>query len=645
MREAPGVFPVHPAAGATSPVPADHVRITGGFWRTRQELNTTRLLDHCDRWIDEMGWYDAFRAAAGEEPEKPLLGKLFTDADVYKLLEAFAWEVALRPDPARERRLAELSHLVAAAQEDDGYLNTFVGPVGERYADLAHGHELYCAGHLFQAAVARLRAGVEDDLTRAAVRLADRVCADFGPDGIDGSDGHPEVEVGLMELSRATGDPRYREQAVRFIEGRGRRSFEHHAIGHEYYLDDVPVREATVLRGHVVRAMYLTAGAVDAAVDTGDDELLDAVVTQWDTTWARRTYVTGGMGARHLGESFGRDFELPPDRAYNETCGAVGAVMVAWRLLLATGEAAYADAVERLLYNMVATAPNAEGDRFFYVNPLLAREPGIEVPEGEAPFRKDTLRASWFWVACCPTNLVRLLSSLSGYVATVDDDALTVQQYVTGEIATTLGDGRAVRVDVETAYPVEGTVTVRVRRSPGRWRLRLRVPGWADGATVECAGETRTAGRGYVDLDRTWADGDVVVLRLPMVPTLLRPDERVDALRGTAAVQRGPLVYCAESVPGTAGEVDLDTFRLDPAAPLEEVPAQGPSDVAVTVVARGRTSPAEADRPWPYLPLTTGATVTAGADVTVQLVPYYAWSNRGPSTMRVWIPVLPGAGA
>ncbi|WP_029663386.1 glycoside hydrolase family 127 protein [Cellulomonas sp. KRMCY2] len=650
---APGVSPVIPSVGAVAPVAASAVRLTAGFWRTRQDLNTTALLDHCDTWIDRMGWYDTFKTAAGIGPDKPLQGKLFTDADVYKLLEAFAWEVAQRPDSVREARIAEIAGLIAAAQEDDGYLNTFFGPRGReaRYTDLAHGHELYCAGHLFQAAVARLRGGTEDDLTRAAIRLADRICEDFGEGGLTGSDGHPEVEVGLMELYRATGQTRYLDQARRFVDQRGHQTFEHHAIGHEYYLDDVPVREATVLRGHVVRAMYLTAGAVDLAVESGDAELLAALVTQWENTWARRTYITGGMGSRHLGESFGRDFELPPDRAYTETCGAVAAIQVAWRLLLATGQSHYADAIERLLYNMIATSPNAEGDRFFYVNPLLAREPGIEVAEGEAPFRKDTLRANWFWVSCCPTNVVRLLSSLTGYFATVDDAALTVQQYFTGEVRTRLADGREVGIDVTTDYPWDGQVAVRVAGSPGTWTLRLRIPAWAAGATVEVDGQTTQAEPGYVSLTRAWADGDVVLLNLPVVARLQRPDSRIDALRGTAAVQRGPLVYCAESVVADTGAVDLDTFRLDTTAPLVEAAAQGPSDAAEVVRVRGVLADPEPTRAWPYAEPGTGAVPVPGAGVgagaagaagaaaEIELVPYYAWSNRGPSTMRVWIPV------
>lgn len=644
----PALNPVDPSSGAERPVPADAVRLDGGYWGARQDLNTHRLLDHADRWIDEMGWYDTFRVAAGREPERPLRGKLFTDADVYKLLEAFAWEVAQRPDPVREARLKELSALVAAAQESDGYLNTFFGPQGteHRYTDLAHGHELYCAGHLFQAAVARLRAGVEDELTGAAIRLADRICDDFGPDGRPGSDGHPEVEVGLLELARATGNDRYRDQVRRFVEQRGHRTFEHHAIGHEYYLDDQPVREATVLRGHVVRAMYLTAGAVDLAVETGDHELLRALVTQWDTTWGRRTYLTGGMGSRHLGESFGLDFELPPDRAYTETCGAVGAVMVAWRLLLATGEPRFADAIERLLYNMIATSPNAEGDRFFYVNPLLARTPGIEVPDGEAPFRKDTLRANWFWVSCCPTNVVRLLASLTGYVATTSGDALTVQQHMAGDIATRLADGRAVGVHVRTEYPWREDVTIEVVDGEGEWELRVRVPEWAGGATLEVDGDVTEVAPGYAGVRRAWQVGDTLRLHLPMAPRFLRPDQRINALRGTVAVQRGPLVYCAESPVGAPDGLDLDRFRVDAAVGPHEVPAAGPSDTRVAVRVEGRLAGAESEHPWPYVdPSVEPDPDAAVADrpVGIDLVPYYAWSNRGPSTMRVFIPVLDDA--
>ncbi len=628
------VSPVVPGSGSLRPLGLDAVTLTGGFWADRQRLNADAFIDHADRWITSMGWLDAFTVAAGGTRTIPLQGKLFTDADVYKLLEGMVWDEARRPDPRRAERIAEITRLIAGAQEDDGYLNTYFGPLGrdQRYTDLSHGHELYCAGHLIQAAVARLRAGIDDDLARTARRLADRICDDFGPDGRDGaSDGHPVIEVAMVELYRATGERRYLEQAGRFLEGRGRNQFHRHEIGPEYYLDDLPIRDARVLRGHVVRAMYLTAGAVDYAVETGDADLLGVLEDQWANTWRARTYLTGGMGSRHLGESFGDDYELPPERAYAETCGAVGSIMVAWRLLLATGDAGYADAIERLLYNMIATHLSPDGDRIFYVNRLQQRQPAAPVPDGVAPFRKDTARANWFWVACCPTNVARLLASLSDLVASTDDQGLVVHQFASADIAATSPAGVDFRVALRTDYPWDGRVTLTVAEGSGPLRVRLRVPSWCERATVSVAGETTEAGPGYAEIDREWRPGDVVSLDIPLTPRITTPDPRIDAVRGTVAVERGPLVYCAES--------------LDPRRPLDavslvgdeirEVSLEGLGDARVAVMVDAVTTGLPTPNRWPY-----GTPVTAGQPEPLQLtlVPYYVWSNRGPSTMRVWIP-------
>lgn len=628
------ISPVVPATGALRPLGIGAVTLTDGFWAERQRLNADTFIDHADRWITSMGWLDAFAVAAGGTRTIPMQGKLFTDADVYKLLEGMVWDEARHPDPRREERIAEITRLVAGAQEDDGYLNTYFGPLGrdQRYTDLSHGHELYCAGHLIQAAVARIRAGIEDDLTRTARRLADRICDDFGPDGRDGaSDGHPVIEVAMVELYRATGERRYLEQAGRFLEGRGRNQFHRHEIGPEYYLDDQPIREARVLRGHVVRAMYLTAGAVDYAVETGDADLLGVLEEQWANTWRARTYLTGGMGARHLGESFGDDYELPPDRAYAETCGAVGSIMVAWRLLLATGDATYADAIERLLYNMIATHLSPEGDRIFYVNRLQQRQPAPAVPDGVAPFRKDTARANWFWVACCPTNVARLLASMSDLVAATDDEGLVVHQLASADIAVTSPAGVDFRVELRTDYPWDGRVTLRVAEGSGQLRLRVRVPAWCESATLTVAGDTEQVGPGYAEVTRDWRPGDTVTLDIPLAPRTTRPDPRIDAVRGTLAVERGPLVYCAESLePGQP----LDAVTVTDQEP-REVPLDGPGDARIGVVVDAATRPVPEAGPWPYgTPAASGEPEPA----ELTLVPYYAWSNRGPSTMRVWLP-------
>lgn len=637
------MLPVAPSTGRLQPIAGDAVRLMGGFWGARQDLNARTFLDHCDAWISRMGWIDNFTSAAEGRPIQERKGKLFTDADVYKFVEALAWEAARTGDPGREARLAEITRQIASAQEEDGYLNTFFGHQGPdaRYTNLEHGHELYCAGHLFQAAVARLRTRGEDDLTRTAIRLADRICDDFGEDGRPQVCGHPEIELGLLELYRATGNRRYLEQARLFIERRGHRTLAPHAIGHEYYQDDIPVRDATILRGHVVRALYYAASVVDLAVETGDGDLLDAVIRQWDATIARRTYITGGMGSRHLGESFGNDYELPPDRAYAEMCGAVAAIHLAWRLLLATGDVRFADTIERLLYNMIATFHNVEGDRFFYANPLHQRQPGIEVPDDEAPFRKDTLRAPWFWVSCCPTNVMRLLASLSAYVATTDANGFQLHQFVSGEVTASPRSGESVRLGIKTRYPVRGDIDIEVLETgDAPWTLSLRVPSWAGvGARLVTSDESRVVAPGMADTTRTWRVGDVVRLELPMAPRIVRPDPRIDAIRGTVAVERGPIVYCLEDH-DLPGDLTVNDVEIDADAKVMDAPAPGGlgSDI-VAVRARGRRVRLPDPIDWPYA---SDRRSTPGEPMDLTLIPYHRWSNRGPSTMRIWMPAADG---
>lgn len=631
------VIPVSPSKYQSRPLDIRDVQLTGGFWYTRQKQNTERVLDHADSWIEKLGWYDAFIAAAGGTPKRPLQGKLFTDADVYKTLEGMIWEVAARPDVVREARILEISKLISDAQEDDGYINSFFGIKGRefRYSDVAHGHELYCGGHFFQAAVARIRSGHDDLLTQTAIRFADRICEDFGPGGIEGSDGHPEIEVALMELYRATGNKKYLDQAKRFIDGRGYKTFEQHAIGWEYYSDDMPVREATVFRGHVVRALYFAAGVVDLAVETDDLQLLEALKTQWANTWAKRTYITGGMGARHLGESYGDDFELSPERAYTETCGSVAAIMVAWRLLLATNDSHYGDAIERLLYNMIATHPSVEGDRFFYANPLQKREPGIYAQPGEAPFRKDTLRAEWFWVSCCPTNYVRLMASLSGYMATTSKSEIRIHQFFTGDISTTTDDGKLIELAIETDYPWDGTIKVTFKNSPGEINLALRVPNWAVGSTLRFNGNSQTVAPGFAEIKHNFQAGDTVTLELEMKIRVLEPDSRINAVRDTVAVERGPLLFCAEELESNGSKVDLDNFVFNLKDSIQEVNIDGPGDASKAIRISGKVLSKENNEEWPYLENKRARTAV---NASIDLIPYYAWSNRGFSTMRVWIP-------
>jgi len=623
--------PVVPSRGALQPLGIHEVRIDGGFWAERQQLNATAIIEHCEAWVERMGWVANFGAARTGRLPEDRRGREFADSDVYKLIEAMAWEIGRTGNQDMDRRLQALVERIAPVQEPDGYLNTNFGRVGQaaRYSDLRWGHELYCFGHLIQAGVARGRTHGEDLLVQVARRAADHVCEVFGANGLDAVCGHPEIEAALVELARYTGERRYLEQARLFVERRGRGLLGDIEFGASYFQDDVPVRETTVMSGHAVRALYLAAGATDVAVEEHDDELLAAVALQTANTLARRTYLTGGMGAHHEGESFGLDHELPPDRAYSETCAGVASVMLNHRLLLATGDVSHADAVERTLFNVVAASPAADGRAFFYTNTLHQRVPGAEADGDEAsPRASSSLRAPWFEVSCCPTNVARTLASLGSYLATVDDAGLQLHQYADAEVRTRLGDGRPVAVQVRTAYPANGHVEVTVLESAGTpWTLSLRVPAWADaGATVTVDGESENVGPGYAGVTRAFVAGDVVELALPVAARWTWPDPRVDAVRGSVAVERGPLVLCLESADLGAS---VNTARVS--TETDPIERDGLVLVPVSTLAVG-------DTPWPYgSPPADRAVATA--PLLVALTPYHAWANRGPSTMRVWMPV------
>jgi DUF1680 family protein len=585
---------VFPSRGTLRPVDPRRVRITGGFWAQRQAVNGTATIEHCRTWLDRLGWTGNF-ATTGTGTHRRR-GREFSDSEVYKHVEAMCWE-SVRPGGTNyDTQLDELTAMIAGAQAADGYLHTAFGRPGqpERYSDLNFGHELYCAGHLIQAGVAAARTGRAGGLLEVARRAADHICDTFADEKICG---HPEIETALVELFRVTGDERYLDQAARFVDRRGHRSLPEHEFGWRYFQDAVPVRDGKVFHGHSVRALYLAAGAVDVAVETGDDALLAAVAGQLDRTLARRTYITGGMGSRHLDESFGDDFVLPPDRAYSETCAGVATVMLAHRLLLATGDLRYGDIVDRVLHNVIATAVADDGQAFFYANTLHQRIPTEAVPPDREQLRfGGGPRAPWFEVSCCLNNVARLLASLGTYLVTEDDAGVQVHHYAP---MTVEGDGT--RLTVSTDYPEGGSVVVTADRA-----VTLRVPAWAHGTAPE-------------------RDGDQVRLELPMKPRWTFPDARVDATRGCAAVEVGPVVMCAESVDQEDG-VTLDDIQVDTSVAPE-----------ATAVKGRLIRPVERD--WPYQ--SHNEIPESSEPIVVTLVPYHRWARRGPSTMRIWMPATP----
>ncbi|MGF6822085.1 DUF1680 family protein [Microbacterium sp. ZKA21] len=605
--------PVVPTRGRLRPLGLDEVSITGGFWADRQSVNGSATLSHIESRLESEGWLGNFDLAASGALPAGRRGREFADSEIYKYLEALAWEIG-RTDAAAssplEARFRAIGARVAAAQEPDGYLNTNFGLPGQgaRWSDLEWGHELYCLGHLFQAAVARVRTrpDADDGLIGIARRAAELVCREFGPDGRDAICGHAEVEVGLAELGRALREQRFIDQAALFIERHGRGSLRDIEWGRKYYQDDVPVRDADVLRGHAVRANYLSAGATDVAVECSDGGLLDALRAQWDRTLERRTYITGGQGSHHQDEAFGEDWELPTDRAYSETCAGIGSVMFSWRLLLATGDAAYGDLIERTLFNVVATSPAPDGKAFYYANTLHQRVPGVPAdPSATSSRASSSLRAPWFEVSCCPPNVARTFASLDAYVATADDDGVQLHQYAAARVRTALPDGRVVAFDVATAYPADGHVRLTIVED-GEWTLTLRVPAWADGATLRVNGAESTVAPGSVTVRRAFRSGDLVELDLPVAPRVTEPDPRVDAVRGCVVVERGPEVLALESTDFGADVVDA-VIAGDPVE----------TDGGVIVPVRDRAT---------------------GSVVDAPLVAYHDWAQRGPSTMRVWLP-------
>ena len=629
--------PTTSAAVRWRPLPLGAARITGGFWAPRQEANGAAAVPAGRQQLESAGNLQNLRLAAGDA-EGTAVGPVFADSDVYKWLEAAAWEYGRRPAEELLREQREVTALVAKAQAEDGYLDSVVqvryGRDG-RYQDLPWSHEHYCAGHLMQAAVAQVRCTGDRALLDVAVNVADHLVATFGEDLRHDVDGHPVVEMGLVELFRETGDRRYLELARYFVDARGHGLIESYGEEPTYFSDRVPVREATTVEGHAVRAVYLAAGAADVAAELGDKELLASLETQFDHMMATKTYLTGGLGARWEGESFGDEYELPPDRAYAETCAAIGGVQWAWRMLLATGDPKYADAAERMLFNGFLAGVSLSGDEYFYVNPLQLR--GGAHPHGNRSPAHG--RRGWFDCACCPPNIMRTFASLAGYVATSDSEGVQVHQFATGELSAGLGDA-GVRLSVETGYPWDGVVRLRVDETAVEaWTLSLRVPGWASGATVVVQGEESAATPGeYARLTRTWGVGDVVELRLPLQVRVTEAHPRIDAVRGCVALERGPLVYTVEQADQPDG-VAVDDLHLVVGA---DVSASHDPDLltGVTVLTTtGRVGSGDVARPWPYTQATSTDTAAAvGEEVPVVALPYYAWANRGVGAMRVWLP-------
>jgi hypothetical protein len=625
--------PVRPTARAISahrPLGGHGPELSGGLLRDWQARSRDVSLPMALRHLRTAGNMENLRLAASGNGGV-YRGPVFMDSDLYKTLEAIGWEQARGATASLAEFTEEAASLLEKAQQPDGYLNSYVQVAGQqRYTQLARSHELYCAGHLLQAAVAHARTGGPARLVDTARRFADHL-ADTFLGTQEGLDGHPIIETALVELYRETGAEQYLRLARQFVEERGHGLIGDSGFGRRYLQDFLPVRESAGEAGHAVRALYLESGVVDVAVESGDAALLAGSAARWDDMVATKTSLTGGIGSRHSGEAFGDAYELPPDRAYNETCAAIASFHWSWRLLLATGDSKYADLMERVLYNGFGAAISADGTRFFYVNPLQRRDDHFE---NDDPGR----RREWFSCACCPPNIMRLLASLQHYLATTAGDVLYLHQLAEASVDADLGRG-AFGVEITGDYPWSGAVELRVRRAPGPdCGLAVRVPRWSGGVSAALNGEpvaARADQHGYLLVRRCWQPGDVLAVTFDVRPRLTYPSRRIDALRGTAAVERGPLVYCFEQADQPAG-VSVEDVTLRPG--LRERPGTLPGVGRTVVIESDAVQlPPVAAGGLPYSPRPGGD--GRERPMAAVAVPYFQWDNRDGRAMRVWMPL------
>ena len=619
------------------PVNFTQVQLTDSFWAPRIERNRTATIPASFARCESTGRVQNFVMAARRQ------GKFgtkfpFDDTDIYKTIEGASYSLAVHPDPQLKAYVDALIDTVAAAQEPDGYLYT------ARTIDSLHphewsgndrwvkehelSHELYNSGHLFEAAAAHYLATGERNLLDIALRNADLLVRTFGPGKREVAPGHEIVEMGLVKLYRITGKKEYLQLAKFFIDARGKRIYDKTSDDEwkngEYWQDDKPITDQDVAEGHAVRAMYLYSGVTDVAALTGDTAYIKAVDRIWKNMVEKKMYVQGGIGAVPDGERFGGNYELPNATAYNETCAAIGDVYWNQRMFLLHGDSKYIDLMEKVLYNGMLSGVGLDGKSFFYTN-------AMQVTDGFTHSALERQRSGWFECSCCPTNILRLLPSLPGYIYGVKDHELYVNLFISSKASMEIG-GQKLEIEQQNNYPWDGHLSFILSPTSGQpFRVRLRIPGWARNEAIPSAlysftGQNQNDGpparptiringkkveyhieEGYAVLGRSWQKGDKIELDLPMPVREVQAGAQLGEVAGKTAIQRGPLMYCWEWKDNTGKVSDL---KLPANATLKPEQQEGPLG---------------------------SITVLKGEGLT--LIPYYTWANRGTGEMAVWIPV------
>lgn len=620
-----------------TPVEFTRVHISDAFWMPRLDINKKVTIPYSFIKCEESGRIENFKVAGGINKGKFRGIFPFDDSDVYKIIEGASYSLTTNPDPVLEKYIDTLISYIAAAQEEDGYLQTWrtIDPASppntwsgneERWSNIGSGHELYNMGHFYEAAVAHFQATGKRTLLDLALKNADLIVATFGTDKIVNVPGHQEIELGLIKLYRVTGKKEYLNLAHFFLDMRGRED-KREKLNGKYSQDHIPVTDQSEAVGHAVRAGYMYSAMADIAAMTNDTAYLSALEKIWDNVTGYKQYITGGVGARHEGESFGANYELPNLTAYNETCAAIANIFWNYRMFLLTGNGKYMDVLERTLYNGMISGVSLSGDKFFYPNPLAS--------DGTSVFNEGTCsRSPWFSCSCCPSNVTRFIPSIPGYIYAIKDDQLFVNLFIGNKTNIEI-EGKNVSLEQNTEYPWKNSTQILINpTSKVKFNLKIRIPDWAqnrimDGNLYHFVNDAEASliikvngkeipveiNHGYATIYRVWKKGDKVDIQFPMNVRLVAANKNVQEDLGKLAVECGPIVYCAE---GT--DNDLDIFKIaaikeNSKFTLEYKPhlLGGINEITAQVS---------------YLSETT----------ELHLIPYCVWNNRGVGKMSVWFP-------
>ena len=620
------------------PIPFTQVHMTDGFWYNRMEINRTVTIPYALKLLEETGRIKNFAIAAKKETGDFCSSYYFDDSDVYKVIEGASYSLMLKPDVQLEDQLDKIISLIAEAQEPDGYLYTVrtmgshkfekvTGP--SRWLNEEGSHELYNLGHFYEAAVAHYMATGKKSMLDLAVKSAELICSVFGPGNLMLPSGHQEVEIGLVKLYRVTGEKKYLELAKFFLDMRGNYANGRKSWG-EYNQDHKPVIEQDEAVGHAVRAGYMYSGMADVAALTGNKAYINALDKIWDNVAGKKIYLTGGLGASGSWEGFGKNYELPNASAYNETCASIANVLWNHRMFLLKGDSKYMDILERTLYNALLSGISMSGDKFFYPNVLES-------------FGTHE-RAAWFNCACCPSNVTRFIASVANYIYAVKDDQIFVNLFTNNQTEIMLKNG-GVKIQQETDYPWEGKIKITVTPENGsrEFSLRIRIPGWALGKpiasdlykfsddpkekivlTINGKPEQLNLYNGFTNLTRNWKSGDVVELLLPMDIRRVSANKNVEADKGRAALQRGPLVYAAEWVDNKDGFVRNILLPANSVLKAEFKPDMLNGVEVIEGTAFGCRIGED------------NKSLIKTAQ-NFMAIPYYAWAHRGKGEMSVWL--------